>query len=72
MLFQDALTARLDIIQPSKSDLTRYLEERDQRVDATPRFVSCVVNIHVWCCYVSNIMPYYAMLRSCCRILTFY
>ena len=30
VLFQDALAARLNIIQPSRSDLTKYLAERDQ------------------------------------------
>jgi len=30
VLFQDALAARLDLIQPSKSDITTYLEQRDK------------------------------------------
>ena len=30
VLFQDALAARLDLIQPSKSDITTYLEQRDR------------------------------------------
>jgi len=34
VLFQDALAARLDLIQPSKSDIHTYLEQREKAAAA--------------------------------------
>lgn len=34
VLFQDALAARLDLIQPSKSDIHTYLEQREKTAAA--------------------------------------